>query len=111
MWDTLSSYRSLPPETRVYCAHEYTLENAQFALLADPHNHALGEMVAKATILREANKPTVPSLLAAELAANPFLRPEDEVLQKFVGMPGEEPWKVAGALREAKDRFDSGELV
>jgi hydroxyacylglutathione hydrolase len=110
MWETLSSYRGLPGNTRIYCAHEYTLENAQFAQLADPQNPALHEMVARATILREGGRPTVPSLLSEELGANPFLRPESETLQKFVGKTGADLWRIAGALREAKDRFDAGDL-
>lgn len=109
MWESLSHLRSLPAEAKVYCAHEYTLENASFALRAEPENLDLKARVAEAETLRRGGNPTVPMILANELLTNPFLRPESEALQKFVGKEGAPLWEVFGALRECKDRFDSGE--
>ena len=105
LWATLESYLKLPGRTKVYCAHEFTLENSLFALAVEPENGALKEKVKAVKKLRREGKPSVPSLLADESAANPFLRPHSAILQKLTGE--KEPWKVVGALREAKDRFDA----
>ena len=111
MWDSLSRLRELPEDTQIYCAHEYTLENAAFALRAEPGNPELEAAVQAAETLRKGGNPTVPMRLAHELLTNPFLRPDSPELQRFVGLEGAPLWKVFGAIREAKDRFDSGEEI
>lgn len=110
MWSTLEQLRSLPQDTKVYCAHEYTLENAEFALRVESGNPALLEKVERARELRAENKPTIPTLLREELAANPFLRPESAEIQKNVSAVGRELWEIFGATRSAKDEFDSREV-
>jgi hydroxyacylglutathione hydrolase len=91
MFASLAKLAALPPETRVFCGHEYTAGNARFALTVEPHNAALQARAAEVTRLRAAGTPTVPSILAQELAANPFMRaPTAERL---------------GEIRAAKDRF------
>ncbi len=91
MFASLAKLAALPPETRVFCGHEYTAGNARFALTVEPHNAALQARAAEVTRLRAAGTPTVPSTLAQELAANPFMRaPTAERL---------------GEIRAAKDRF------
>jgi len=72
--DSLIRIGRLPPDTRAYCAHEYTLANLRFALVVEPDNRALQRRFEEATALRADNLPTVPSVLANELATNPFLR-------------------------------------
>ena len=91
MFASLAKLKALPGDTLVCCGHEYTQSNARFALSVDPANPALRARVAEADAQRGAGRPTVPSTLAGELAANPFLRAPD----------------VAGfaALRAAKDKF------
>jgi len=111
MWDSLAKLRKLPADSLLYCAHEYTLENAAFALRAEPGNSALLDRVAAAETLRRGGNPTVPMILSDELAANPFLRPESLELQKFVHLEGAELWRVFGAVRDCKDRFDAGEEI
>ncbi|RZA08325.1 MAG: hydroxyacylglutathione hydrolase [Proteobacteria bacterium] len=111
MWDSLSRLRDLPGDTLVYCAHEYTLENAAFALRAEPANPDLRARVTECETLRRGGNPTVPSTMAMECATNPFLRPESPILQKFAHMEGEELWKIFGKLRHCKDQFDDGEEV
>lgn len=107
MWKTLSALRELPDDTLVYGAHEYTLENAAYALLAEPGNQALRARVKECEALRAIGKPTVPSTLASEKACNPFLRPESPEIQRNVGAVGKPLWEVFGATRAAKDEFDS----
>lgn len=105
MWTSLSKLRSLPPATRVYCAHEYTQSNARFALNVEPGNAALVARSAEIDRKRAANQPTVPSTLAEELATNPFLRPDSPEIQRSVGQSGAALDVVFGATRAAKDNF------
>jgi hydroxyacylglutathione hydrolase len=107
MWATLSRLRELPEETMIYCAHEYTLENAAYALLAEPGNQALRARVKECESLRAMGKFTIPTSLASEKACNPFLRPESPEIQRYVHAEGKEPWEIFGATRESKDDFDS----
>jgi len=107
-WDSLQRIKSLPPETVLYCAHEYTASNARFALHADPDNEALQSYAARIAKQREAGKPTVPTNLKRELAANPFLRADDRGLQaRWAERGGALGDAVAtfAALRRAKDAF------
>lgn len=73
MWTSLSALAALPPETRIYCAHEYTASNARFALSVDP-SPELAAHARQIFACREHGEPTVPTTIAVELACNPFLR-------------------------------------
>ncbi len=64
----------LPPETEVYCGHEYTVNNLRFALAAEPGNQAMKDRLEWARAEREAGRPTIPSTLELEAELNPFLR-------------------------------------
>jgi hydroxyacylglutathione hydrolase len=77
MFASLKKFAALPPDTLVYCGHEYTESNARFALHATPDNAALQAYAAGVRRKRAAGEATVPSRLADELAANPFLRAPD----------------------------------
>lgn len=77
MFASLRKLAALPGGTKVCCGHEYTESNARFALSIDPDNKALQARAAEVKALRAAGKPTVPSLMADELAANPFLLAPD----------------------------------
>jgi hydroxyacylglutathione hydrolase len=74
MWASLGRLAALPPDTAVYCGHEYTLANARYAAHADPGNEALARRMSEIEALRAAGKPTVPTTIALELATNPFVR-------------------------------------
>jgi len=91
MFASLAKLAALPPETLVYCGHEYTQNNARFALTVEPENAALAVRVAEIARLRSAGEATVPSRMGEELAANPFLRAPDAA-------------RLA-EIRAAKDRF------
>jgi hydroxyacylglutathione hydrolase len=77
MFASLRKLAALPGDTLVCCGHEYTESNARFALAVDPDNKALHAFVAKVEQLRAAGQPSVPSVLADELKANPFLLAPD----------------------------------
>jgi len=109
MRQSLAKLRALPTNTRVFCAHEYTLSNLRFALAADPNNAELKARFDRCESLRAANQPTVPSTLAEEQATNPFLRWDAQSLindlsaqQTLIGEDGD---GVFQTLREWKDRF------
>jgi len=108
---SLQRIAGLSPETRVYCAHEYTLANLGFAAWVEPHSPALAERTDRTQRLRESGQPTVPSLLSDELATNPFLRTGVEgvraAAERFVSCPAATNTEVFTALRRWKDeRYD-----
>jgi hydroxyacylglutathione hydrolase len=105
MWDSLVKIAGLPGQTLVYCGHEYTEANARFALTIEPDNAVLQSRVADVAALRAAGKSTVPTTIAAELAANPFLRAELPGVQAAVGMAGADAGAVFAEIRTRKDRF------
>ncbi|NAR52689.1 hydroxyacylglutathione hydrolase [Acinetobacter haemolyticus] len=76
MYHSLNRLAALPIQTKVYCTHEYTLANAEFAITIEPHNVALQERIKQVSALRETNQITLPSTIELELATNPFLRTE-----------------------------------
>lgn len=104
MWQSLSKLKALPPETRVFCAHEYTQSNARFALTVEPGNRALVERAHHIDALRAEGKSTVPASLGEELATNPFLRADLPALQAEAGAPGDAVATFA-AIRRRKDNF------
>ena len=97
MWGSLSKLSSLPDETTVYCAHEYTASNARFALSVDsaPELKARADQIFAA---RERGEWTVPTTIGLEKATNPFLRAPS--LRPELG-----PAEAFGAIRTAKDNF------
>ncbi len=102
-WDSLKRIKALPPETLLYCAHEYTASNARFALHADPDNVALQDYAEEIAAKRAKDEPTVPTTLRRELATNPFLRADDPDMMTRWG--GSAPHETFAALRAAKDNF------
>lgn len=106
MWHSLRRLRDLPEETLVYCGHEYTLCNLQFAVTVDPDNPALRERLAEVEALRRRRRPTVPSSIGVERVANPFLRADTEAMRLALGMPEEAgPVEVFAEIRKRKDNF------
>lgn len=109
MQASLARLAALPGDTRVCCAHEYTLGNAAFALVVEPGNPALQERVAAVRALRAAGRPTLPTTLAEERACNPFLRCDAPAVraaaEAHAGHPLADAAAVFGALRAWKDGF------
>ena len=106
MWEGLEEVRELPDETLIYCGHEYSVDNARFALSVDPKNAALTIRAAEVQRMRDAGKYTIPVSLRMEKATNPFLRADRPELAQAMGLPPEtKPSAVFAALRAAKDDF------
>ena len=111
MHSSLSKIRRLPEETQVYCAHEYTLDNVEFALWVEPDNEDLKSYQAEAMTMREAGTPTVPSTLGLEKKCNPFLRFDAPAVvaaaQRRMGRKDLAEYEVFGEIRRWKDtEFD-----
>jgi hydroxyacylglutathione hydrolase len=104
MWGSLSKLAALPENTTVYCGHEYTLNNAKFALTIEPENDALKLRAAEVQTLGAEGKPSLPTTIGQELATNPFLRPSSPDIQKRLEMEGRPLHEVFGEIRKRKDR-------
>lgn len=109
MLSSLARLKELPEETLVYCGHEYTQKNLEFALTVEPENREITGRLERARELRATGKPTVPSTIAEEKKSNPFFRWDSAEIhatleKSFPGL-GRDPLAVFAKLRELKDRF------
>jgi hydroxyacylglutathione hydrolase len=105
MWNSLKKIMALPKETQIYCGHEYTQSNAAFALSVEPNNASLQKRAEEIGELRAQGRATLPVSLEAELAQNPFLRPDSPEIQQRLGMVGHPLATIFSELRRIKDRF------
>ena len=103
MVDSLGKLRSLPDTTRVWCAHEYTLNNLRFALTVDGDNPQLQQRFETVKRARQSDQPTIPSDIGTEKQTNPFLRWDKAALQTKTGHT--DPARTFGKLRGMKDLF------
>ncbi|GAA6152636.1 hydroxyacylglutathione hydrolase [Pseudoteredinibacter isoporae] len=109
MQGSLERLGSLPGATLVYCAHEYTLGNLNFALAVEPGNQDLVQRMEDTKALREKSEATVPSELATERATNPFMRCREADVQKAASQRAKNivsnPAETFAVLRKWKDNF------
>lgn len=105
MWQSLQKLASLPPETLVYCGHDYTEENYRFALTIEPDNIAIQHRLNEIQALIQQGRPTVPSTIGREKQLNPFLRADSKLIRNALSMPDAPAWQVFAELRKRKDRF------
>lgn len=105
MWASLQKLMALPPETRLYCGHEYTEANAKFALTIEPGNALLVERAEEVVAQRRRGEATLPTTIGYERDTNPFLRAGEPALQKQIGMAGADPALVFAEIRKRKDNF------
>ena len=107
MTDSLNKISALPPATKIYCAHEYTLSNIGFAHWVEPDNEDLLQRDDEDMAKQEKGIPTVPSTLDLELKTNPFLRYRVPVVkqaaEKFAGKKLNTDAEVFAAIRSWKD--------
>lgn len=105
MWASLSKLAHLPKETAVYCGHEYTADNARFALSVEPNNLDLQARAQEVADLRGRGEMTLPTTIGQELSTNPFLRADRPRLRAALGMKDVPPEDVFAELRRRKDNF------
>ncbi|KAL7209135.1 hypothetical protein ACSBR1_030809 [Camellia fascicularis] len=106
MFSSLKKIASLPDDTSVYCGHEYTLSNSEFALSIEPGNEALKSYAAHVAHLRNKGLPTIPTTLRKEKLCNPFLRTSSMEIRQSLKIPDTaNDAEALGAIRQAKDNF------
>jgi hydroxyacylglutathione hydrolase len=103
MMASLEQLRALPDNTRVWCAHEYTLGNLRFALTVDQDNPALQQRFREVQMMRDRSEATIPSLLGVEKQTNPFLRWDDPAIQSRIQT--QKQVQTFARLRGMKDMF------
>lgn len=109
---SLARLRELPDSTAVYCGHEYTLANLRYARSLLPEDTALADFEAECQALRQADKPTPPSVLGREKQLNPFLRWQEPAVRTAAarhaeenGLPAATDDDLFAAIRHGKDNF------
>ena len=109
MHHSLAKLKSLDPSTLVFCAHEYTVANLEFALSVNAGNSDLQARIENEKAVRSQHRPTLPSSIGLELKTNPFLRSDDpEIVQAavdFYNRPVNDEVEVFAAIRELKNSF------
>lgn len=105
MWNSLEKLRALPDDIIIYCSHEYTQANADFAITVDPHNDALSKRREQVIEQRANNIATVPTIMSVEKATNPFLRPDDLLIRAHLDMAHASNADVFAEIRRRKDAF------
>ncbi len=108
MVQSLGKLAALPDDTKVYCGHEYTVKNLEFALTLEPHNRALADKYQWAVRQRGEGKWTVPSTIGEEKQFNPFLRTDSPELRASVARiaPGlSDRVAIFAKVRELKDHY------
>ena len=105
MWHSLSRLLSLPDNTQICSGHEYTENNASFALSIDPKNHDLVKRCEQVKLERSKGIFTVPSELGLEKKTNPFLRPFDKYIREKLDMQRSTDVEVFSKIRTLKDNF------
>lgn len=109
MLHSLDRLSALPDDTRIFCAHEYTLGNLTFAQTVEPDNTALRDRLCRVRQQRQQGHMTLPSRLQEERQTNPFLRShEPDLWQQAARRLGRSPdnrVEVLAAIRQWKDVF------
>ena len=105
MWDSLLKLAGLPDETLVYCGHDYTAENYEFALSIEPDNQAVRQRLQEVRQVEKAGEPTVPSTILQEKTTNIFLRAGALEVKAALNMHEAGPVEVFAELRRRKDFF------
>ena len=109
MHQAMEYFNHLPDSTEIYCTHEYSLANLQFAAAVEPDNLAISEAQDRCTGLRERNLPTLPTNIATEKQINPFLRYSSASVkaaaEDFTGKPLGNESDIFAAIREWKNQF------
>lgn len=105
MCASLAKLAALPDDTRVFCGHEYTLNNARFALTLEPSNADLQKRMREVAERRAKGLPTVPATIALEKKTNPFLRASSPEIRRTLGLERASDVEVFAEMRRRKDAF------
>ena len=105
MFNSLNKIKKLPPDTKVYCGHEYTKSNLNFCLEYDSNNTNLKDKKIEIDKKLSFNQPTIPSTISDEIKTNIFLRCNDPEIKHRLGLKDSSDVEVFSKLRDLKDSF------
>ena len=105
MFNSLNKIKNLPPDTKIYCGHEYTKSNLNFCLTYDTKNIYLKNKETDIQKKLNSNQPTIPSTLEQEIKTNIFLRCNDAEIKLALDLKDSSEFKVFSKLRDLKDSF------
>lgn len=105
MFNSLSRLKELPPETKVFCTHEYTAKNIDFALSLEPDNPDLHERKKSVDFLRQNNQPSLPTTIALELKTNPFLRCHKKTITGNSQAKSDDELSVFSKIRTLRNHY------
>jgi len=105
MFNSLNKIKNLPPDTKIYCGHEYTRSNLNFCLAYDTKNTFLKEKEIEIQQKLNSNQPTVPSTLGQEIKTNIFLRCNEPEIKHALDLKDSSEVEVFSKLRDLKDSF------
>ncbi len=105
MWHSLLKLALLPDDTLVYCGHDYTVENYEFALSIEPDNETVKKRLDEIRQMSKQGGLSVPSSISQEKMTNVFLRADSPELKVALGMRKAPAGEVFAELRQRKDRF------
>ncbi|MDA9703518.1 hydroxyacylglutathione hydrolase [Candidatus Pelagibacter bacterium] len=105
MFYSLNKIKNLPPDTKIYCGHEYTKSNLDFCLTYDTQNTSLKEKAIDIQKKLNSNLPTIPTILGQEVKTNIFLRCNDPEIKLALDLKDSSEVEVFSKLRDLKDSF------
>ena len=105
MFNSLNKIKKLPPDTKIYCGHEYTKSNLNFCLKYDSKNTFLKKKEIEIQKKLSSNQPTIPTILGQEIKTNIFFRCNDPEIRHTLGLKDSSEAKVFSKLRDLKDSF------
>ena len=105
MFSSLEKIKKLPIKTKIYCGHEYTLQNSKFCIKYDNKNQSLIKKIKDINEKLKKNEPTIPSTLEDEFKNNIFLRSDNEEIKSNLNLKGSSSLATFSKLRDLKDNF------
>jgi hydroxyacylglutathione hydrolase len=105
MLNSLQRLKTLNPNTKVFCTHEYTAKNIDFALTLEPDNVDLLKRKQHVQVLRTQKFPSLPSTIELELKTNPFLRCTQSTIVKNLQIKNDDELSVFTALRTLRNHY------
>ena len=105
MFNSLNKIKNLPPETKIYCGHEYTKSNLKFCLKYDTENTSLREKAILIDKKLSNNQPTIPTTIEEEIKTNIFLRCNDLSVKEALNLKDSSEDEIFSKLRDLKDSF------
>ncbi|MDC0628137.1 hydroxyacylglutathione hydrolase [Pelagibacteraceae bacterium] len=105
MFNSLNKFKKLPPDTKVYCGHEYTEKNLEFCIKYEPNNKYLKKKKDWVNIKIKSNLPSIPVSIEEELRTNIFLRCNEQEVKIALNLNNSSEQEIFAKLRDLKDNF------